>query len=224
MFVSEGGGSGGGSGAVLMSREAEGQQGAEQLPVVEKFSGVGRSSLDIFSPTREGEALLLSSCHPDLLIGQSASTHLLALVWIDSRTPGAAGDTPFGRMHGKRRRSLFACTISKFNLPKHKQVFRLERKRNLTVTTKCFECGRLEVLPSSGRRSVRFFLFLFCFLVFYTQCSTTFSINQYSALSVVSIYSALEGLRSSDSFHPSGQREEKVQLHFYFQANANQSQ
>lgn len=68
--TSTGGGGGGGSGADLMSREAEGQQGAEQLPVAEKFSSVGRSSLDIFSPTRE-----------------------------DSRTPGPAGDTPFGRTH-----------------------------------------------------------------------------------------------------------------------------
>lgn len=62
-------GSGGGSSADLISREAEGQQGAEQLPVTEKFSSIGRNSLDIFSPTREGETLLRSPCQSDLLIG-----------------------------------------------------------------------------------------------------------------------------------------------------------
>lgn len=141
--MSEGGGVGGGSGADLMSREAEGQQGAEQLPVAEKFSSVGRSSLDIFSPTREGETLLLPPCQSDLLIGQSASTHLFALVWTDSRTPGPAGDTPFGRTHSKRRKSLCSCTVLKFHFVKHKQEFRLERKKkkNLTATTKCFECA-----------------------------------------------------------------------------------
>ncbi|XP_035521354.1 protein NEDD1 [Morone saxatilis] len=60
----------GGAGAEVMSREAEGQQGNEQLPVVEKFSSVGRNSLDVFSPARE-----------------------------DSRTQGTSGDTPFGRTH-----------------------------------------------------------------------------------------------------------------------------
>ncbi|KAM9352528.1 protein NEDD1 isoform 2-T2 [Symphorus nematophorus] len=60
----------GGAGADVMSREAEGQQGAEQLPVVEKFSSVGRNSLDVFSPVRE-----------------------------DSRTQGTAGDALFGRTH-----------------------------------------------------------------------------------------------------------------------------
>ncbi|KAG8012963.1 Protein NEDD1 [Nibea albiflora] len=60
----------GGAAADLTSREAEGQQGSEQLPVVEKFSSIGRNSLDIFSPARE-----------------------------DSRTQGTAGDTPFGRTH-----------------------------------------------------------------------------------------------------------------------------
>ncbi|XP_044048233.1 protein NEDD1 isoform X2 [Siniperca chuatsi] len=58
----------GGAGAEVMSREAEGQQGAEQLPVVEKFSSIGRNSLDVFSPARE-----------------------------DSRTQGTTGDTPLGR-------------------------------------------------------------------------------------------------------------------------------
>ncbi|XP_026167096.1 protein NEDD1 isoform X2 [Mastacembelus armatus] len=61
----------GGAGVEGMSREAEGQQGTEQLPVVEKVSSAGRNSLDIFSPARD-----------------------------DSRTPGTTGDTLFGRTHG----------------------------------------------------------------------------------------------------------------------------
>ncbi|XP_070763725.1 protein NEDD1 [Enoplosus armatus] len=60
----------GGAGAEVMSREAEGQQGTEQLPVVEKFNSIGRNSLDVFSPARE-----------------------------DSRNQGTTGDTPFGRTH-----------------------------------------------------------------------------------------------------------------------------
>lgn len=60
----------GGAGAEVMTREAEGQQGSEQLPVVDKFSSVGRNSLDVFSPARE-----------------------------DSGTQGTTGDTPFGRTH-----------------------------------------------------------------------------------------------------------------------------
>ncbi|XP_008296348.1 protein NEDD1 [Stegastes partitus] len=64
---------GGGAGAEVMSREAEGHHGAEQPPVVEKFSSVGRNSLDIFSPAREDGP--------------------------DSRIPGTTGDTPFGRTH-----------------------------------------------------------------------------------------------------------------------------
>uniref|UniRef100_A0A672YS04 NEDD1 gamma-tubulin ring complex targeting factor n=1 Tax=Sphaeramia orbicularis TaxID=375764 RepID=A0A672YS04_9TELE len=43
-----------GGGVEVMSREAEGHQGTEQPPVVEKFSSIGRNSLDIFSPAREG--------------------------------------------------------------------------------------------------------------------------------------------------------------------------
>ncbi|XP_071398272.1 protein NEDD1 isoform X2 [Centroberyx affinis] len=60
----------GGAAVELLSREAEGQQGAEQLPVLEKFSSVGRNSLDFFSPARE-----------------------------DSRTQGMIGDPPAGRAH-----------------------------------------------------------------------------------------------------------------------------
>lgn len=45
----------GGAGVEVMSREAEGQQGTEQPAAVEKFSSVGRSSLDMFSPAREGQ-------------------------------------------------------------------------------------------------------------------------------------------------------------------------
>ncbi|XP_073328741.1 protein NEDD1 isoform X1 [Pagrus major] len=52
----------GGAGAEVMSREAEGQPGTE------KFSSIGRNSLDVFSPARE-----------------------------DCRTQGTSGDTPFGR-------------------------------------------------------------------------------------------------------------------------------
>ncbi|XP_041853387.1 protein NEDD1 isoform X2 [Melanotaenia boesemani] len=44
----------GGAGVTMMGREAEGQQGAEHQPAVEKFSNVGRNSLDVFSPAREG--------------------------------------------------------------------------------------------------------------------------------------------------------------------------
>ncbi|XP_041652296.1 protein NEDD1 isoform X1 [Cheilinus undulatus] len=58
----------GGAGVEVMSREAEGQQGSEQTPVVEKFSSVGRNSLDMFSPARE-----------------------------DPRTPGFTADTLSGR-------------------------------------------------------------------------------------------------------------------------------
>lgn len=63
----------GGAAAEVMSREAEGHQGAEQPPVTEKFSSVGRNSLDIFSPTREDAP--------------------------DSRIPGMTGDAAFGRTH-----------------------------------------------------------------------------------------------------------------------------
>ena len=45
----------GGATAEVMSREAEGQQGLEQPPAVEKFGSVGRNSLDVFSPAREGQ-------------------------------------------------------------------------------------------------------------------------------------------------------------------------
>ncbi|XP_067349439.1 protein NEDD1 isoform X3 [Channa argus] len=58
----------GGTGAEGLSREAEGQQGTEQLPAVDKFSSVGRNSLDIFSPARE-----------------------------DLKTPGGTGDALFGK-------------------------------------------------------------------------------------------------------------------------------
>ncbi|XP_013878440.1 protein NEDD1 [Austrofundulus limnaeus] len=52
------------------SVEAQVQQGEEPLPPVEKFSSVGRNSLDIFSPTREGP---------------------------DPGNQGKTGETPFGR-------------------------------------------------------------------------------------------------------------------------------
>ncbi|XP_068452655.1 protein NEDD1 [Clinocottus analis] len=58
------------TGTDLMSREAEGQQGAEPLSVGDQFSSVGRSSLDVFSPARE-----------------------------DPVFQGSSGDTPFGKTH-----------------------------------------------------------------------------------------------------------------------------
>nr|XP_020471479.1 protein NEDD1 isoform X2 [Monopterus albus] len=60
----------GSTGAEGMSREAEGQQGTEQYSAVEKFSSVGRNSLDIFSPARD-----------------------------DSRTLAASGDAQFGKTY-----------------------------------------------------------------------------------------------------------------------------
>ncbi|KAM4734312.1 protein NEDD1 isoform 2-T2 [Anableps anableps] len=62
----------GGASVEVMCREAEGQQEPEQHPQVEKFGIVGRNSLDIFSPAREGP---------------------------DSGTQGTGGDPPFGRSH-----------------------------------------------------------------------------------------------------------------------------
>lgn len=66
------------------------------------------------------------------------------------------------------------------------------------------------MLPSSARRSIVFFVFVLfscCFFFFFEHneqfnVSPSFNTIQYSALSVVSIYSALEGLRPSGSFHP----------------------
>ncbi|XP_043981824.1 protein NEDD1 isoform X1 [Gambusia affinis] len=60
----------GGASVEVMCREGEGQQGAEQRPHGEKFGIVGRNSLDIFSPTREGP---------------------------DPAAPGVGGDAAFGR-------------------------------------------------------------------------------------------------------------------------------
>lgn len=45
----------GGAGADVISREAEGQQGAE--PAGEKFNSVRPNSLDIFSPARDGKLM-----------------------------------------------------------------------------------------------------------------------------------------------------------------------
>ncbi|XP_055789783.1 protein NEDD1-like isoform X3 [Salvelinus fontinalis] len=42
-----------GSSVEVVSREAEGQPGADRLPSLDKFSSVGRNSLDIFSPVRD---------------------------------------------------------------------------------------------------------------------------------------------------------------------------
>ncbi|XP_044211548.1 protein NEDD1 isoform X3 [Thunnus albacares] len=109
----------GGAGAELMSREAEGQQGAEQPPVgqnsVDVFSPavtsskllsregegqhfVGRGSLDIFSPVREVTSLELLSREGEgqQFVGRS-SLDIFSPVREDSRTQGTPGDTPFGR-------------------------------------------------------------------------------------------------------------------------------
>ncbi|KAM4618573.1 protein NEDD1 [Polymixia lowei] len=60
----------GGPSEEWLNREAEGQQGSERLPALDKFSSVGRNSLDMFSPARE-----------------------------DTRTLGSSGDVPAGRAH-----------------------------------------------------------------------------------------------------------------------------
>ncbi|KAM4553178.1 protein NEDD1 isoform 2-T2 [Fundulus diaphanus] len=62
----------GGAGVEGMCREAEGHQGAERHPPLEKFGIVGRNSLDIFSPAREVP---------------------------DSGTRGTSGDASYGRSH-----------------------------------------------------------------------------------------------------------------------------
>ncbi|XP_024911768.1 protein NEDD1 isoform X2 [Cynoglossus semilaevis] len=56
------------TGAEVMARVAEGQQGSEPPVAMEEKNKVGRNSLDVFSPARD-----------------------------DSRTQGPSGDTPFGR-------------------------------------------------------------------------------------------------------------------------------
>lgn len=64
----------GGAGSEVMSREAVGQRETEQLPVVEKFSSIGRNSLDVFSPTREGQTL------------PSVPPHICVSVFVSSGT------------------------------------------------------------------------------------------------------------------------------------------
>ncbi|KAK2842895.1 hypothetical protein Q5P01_013095 [Channa striata] len=64
----------GGGGAEGLPREAEGQQGTEQLPAVDKFSSVGRNSLDIFSPARED--LKTSGMTGDALLGKTHVTSM----------------------------------------------------------------------------------------------------------------------------------------------------
>ncbi|XP_061532362.1 protein NEDD1 isoform X2 [Phycodurus eques] len=51
----------GGAGAQVAERDAAGQKGAEPLPATEKFSSVGRNSLDMFSPLRQDAASPLAS-------------------------------------------------------------------------------------------------------------------------------------------------------------------
>lgn len=80
----------GGAGADVMSREAEGQQGTEQLPVVEKFSSVGRNSLDVFSPAREGQmlpSLPPQSVLPDTRVikGTTHDLHIKSYYYLNSK-------------------------------------------------------------------------------------------------------------------------------------------
>ncbi|XP_014327527.1 protein NEDD1 isoform X1 [Xiphophorus maculatus] len=66
----------GGASAEVMCREGEGQQGAEQRPQGEKFGIVGRNSLDIFSPTREGPDPGTQGVGGDAAFGRSQVTGL----------------------------------------------------------------------------------------------------------------------------------------------------
>lgn len=95
-----------------MSREAEGQQGAEQPAALEKFSSVGRSSLDMFSPTREGEALPAS-----LILSFSQSPPLICLHWSGQTLgPPAWQETRPSEGHTVRRGTVSNCTTPKFHL------------------------------------------------------------------------------------------------------------
>lgn len=77
----------GGVGAEPPSREAEGRPGTEPLVALEKFGQVGRSSLDIFSPVRDGPADVYR--HLSLTRDSSPSV----LIGPDPKTPSA--DSPF---------------------------------------------------------------------------------------------------------------------------------
>ncbi|XP_054876628.1 protein NEDD1 isoform X2 [Poeciliopsis prolifica] len=66
----------GGASAEVMCREGECQQGAEQRPQGEKFGIVGRNSLDIFSPAREGPDLGIHGFGGDAAFGRPQVTVL----------------------------------------------------------------------------------------------------------------------------------------------------
>ncbi|XP_047453491.1 protein NEDD1 isoform X2 [Mugil cephalus] len=70
----------GGAGAEVLSREAEGQQGSEQPPLLDKFTSVGRNSLDIFSPAREDARTPRDS--------QSARPHVTSLEMLSREGEG----------------------------------------------------------------------------------------------------------------------------------------
>ncbi|XP_074533911.1 protein NEDD1 isoform X2 [Halichoeres trimaculatus] len=71
------------AGVEVISREAEGQPGAEQLPVTEKFSRVGRNSLDMFSPAREDPQIQGTSGDP--MMGR---THVPGLEMLNREGEG----------------------------------------------------------------------------------------------------------------------------------------
>ncbi|XP_034031809.1 protein NEDD1 isoform X2 [Thalassophryne amazonica] len=61
-------------GVEVLCREAEGRQGTEQSPVMEKFSTVGRNSLDMFSPAREDSKI--QGMTSEALSGRTQATSL----------------------------------------------------------------------------------------------------------------------------------------------------
>uniref|UniRef100_A0A3B4A1X8 Uncharacterized protein n=1 Tax=Periophthalmus magnuspinnatus TaxID=409849 RepID=A0A3B4A1X8_9GOBI len=65
----------GGAARDSISREAEGQQTPQSLPVIEKFNNIGRNSLDIFSPARDVtmmELQQIQTCFLDLHSGSNS--------------------------------------------------------------------------------------------------------------------------------------------------------
>ncbi|XP_051915860.1 protein NEDD1 [Hippocampus zosterae] len=74
----------------LFSAGAVGQQGAEQLAVAEKFSGVGRNSLDMFSPLRQGN----DTQPPPPVREASRVTH--AKTYTDAGGPPTSAGETFG--------------------------------------------------------------------------------------------------------------------------------
>uniref|UniRef100_A0A3B4A2R5 Uncharacterized protein n=1 Tax=Periophthalmus magnuspinnatus TaxID=409849 RepID=A0A3B4A2R5_9GOBI len=66
----------GGAARDSISREAEGQQTPQSLPVIEKFNNIGRNSLDIFSPISQGVTMMelqqIQTCFLDLHSGSNS--------------------------------------------------------------------------------------------------------------------------------------------------------